>query len=120
MQYVDKSSDKESSKEEPTSPPEILKRRRPKKQLKARAKTGSFSDNGEYNVDDKDRLSMKWNNKWPPTKKGAFQIARRDYHITGTKEALPDKVTGLKEALSTAKEHKFEDKVERLKVALQK
>ena len=99
-QVVEESSDEEESSteeedEELTPPP---KRKTKKKQLpaKAKAKGKVMAGASSFDVDGPYKPGMKFNSKWSAGKKATYRAARKGYYCTGTKEALTDKVDGMK------------------------
>ena len=60
--------------------------------MKAKA-DGDFDADGPY------KLGMKFKPDWSQGEKAAYHAARKWYHRTGTKEALTDKVGGMKKML---------------------
>ena len=69
-----------------------------KEKTKMKKKTsGTFDIDGPYNP------GMEYDVNWSQGKKAAWNAARRRYHRTGTKEALADKVDGMKKMLKVFK-----------------
>ena len=60
--------------------------------MKAKA-SGGFGVDGPYEP------GMKFKPEWSQGKKAAYLAARKRYYRTGTKEALTDKVSGMKKML---------------------
>ena len=87
------SSDEESSssEEEETPPPKPKKVKRKKKAThRAASRQLTFKIDGPY------KPKMKWELSWSKGMKAAYQSARRDFHETGTEEAIKDKIAGIK------------------------
>ena len=121
---VEKSSeDKSSSTEEeeeqnPTrKPKQTTKRTQRAKKEKAKMKkkaSGAFDIDGPYNP------GMEYDVNWSQGKKAAWNAARRRYHRTGTKEALADKVDGMKKMLKVFKARDVgENKITDLEAAIE-
>ena len=63
---------------------------------------------------------MAWDPDWPKIKKDAYYNVRQEFHSTGTKEAIRDKIEGIKHVLKTAQKNNWTDKEGNLKCALAK
>ena len=62
---------------------------------------------------------MKFDVEWSQGKKAAWNAARRRYHRSGKKEALTDKVDGMKKMLKVFKARDVnEDKIAELQTAI--
>ena len=82
--------------------------------LKAKA-SGSFDVDGPY------KPGMKFKSEWSQGKKAAYLAARKQYHRTAMKEALADKVSGMKAMLRRWKATVAnEDKIAELAAAIEK
>ena len=118
---VEESSDEESSlseEEEAPSPPRKPKRSQRASKEKAMAKTKA---RGGFDVDDPYRPGMKFDVEWLQGKKATYNAARKRDQRTGTKEALADKVSGMKVMLKSRKaKHVNEDKIAELRTALER
>ena len=101
--YVsEESSDEESSsseEEEPTPPPKARKVRKRKKKATGGApgRKLTFAIDGPY------QPNMKWDISWSKGMKAAFLAAEKEFHSTGTQEALKDKISGIKEMIKKGK-----------------
>ena len=97
------SSDK-SSEEEIETPPRKRKRKRERKN-KTLTATSNPNDqipapsNKGYKIGVACHPSMQWDISWTKEKKEAYTTAHQEFHNTGTKEALADKIEGIKNAL---------------------
>ena len=63
---------------------------------------------------------MTWDHQWDPETMDAWNDAKQEFYATGTKEAIKDKVEGLRAALKRAKSTKNTEKTEAFKTALAK
>ena len=64
---------------------------------------------------------MKFKSEWSQGKKAAYLAVRKRYHRTGTKEALADKVSEMKDMLRRWKATDAnEDKIAELAAAIEK
>ena len=61
---------------------------------------------------------MKWDHDWSQTKKDAFIKAQKDFRRTGTKEAVKDRIRGIKQTIEKAKSVGNEEKVKQYKAYL--
>ena len=116
--YESSSEEEESSDEEEPSPPP--KRKKKKKKTKRATKPSSSSSSSSYDENKPYRPGMKWDGDWRPLKKAAFTFARKEFQSTGTKEAIKDKITGMKAAMKAAKDRDDDDTAGRYKVAIAK
>ena len=111
-----------SEEEEGPSPPRKPKRKtkRAKCVTKEKAKAKAKASDG-FDVDGPYKPSMKFNVEWSQEKKAAYNAARKRYYRTGTKEALADKVSGMKAMLKSWKAINVnEDKIAELRTALER
>ena len=82
--------------------------------MKAKA-SSSFGVDGPY------KPGMKFKPEWSQGMKVAYLAARKQYHRTGTKEALMDKVSGMKAMLRRWKAtDAHEDKIAKLAAVIEK
>ena len=115
----DSSDDESSSSEEdePTPPPKARKVKKRKK----KATSGASARNLTFKIDGPYKPNMKWEMSWSKGMKAAYLAARKDFHATGTQEALKDKIGGIKEMIKKAKEKDVsEARMENLTAALEK
>ena len=108
--------------EEEPSPPRKPKRttKRTQRATKEKAKmkkkaSGAFSIDGPY------KPGMRFDVEWLQGKRAAWNAARRRYHRTGTKEALTDKIDGMKKMLKVLKARDVnKDKIAELQTAIER
>ena len=116
------SSDEESSSsgEEETPPPKPKKVKRKKKAThgaagRATSRQLTFKIDGPY------KPKMKWELSWSKGMKAAYQSARKDFHETGTEEAIKDKIAGIKILIRRGKaKDASEARIANLTAALEK
>ena len=100
---VEYSSDEESSsseEEDEQTPPRRTKRTARRTQRIKKEKTKSKKN---FDIDGAYKPGMAFDVAWPQGKKAAYNAARRRYHRTGTKEAIKDKLDGMKRMLKVFK-----------------
>ena len=118
--YVsEESSDEESSssQEEETPPPKPKKKQKRKK----KATGGTAGRATAFKIDGPYKPKMKWEMSWSKGMKAAYQSARKDFHDTGTKEAIKDKIAGIKIMIKRDKaKDASEERVANLTAALEK
>lgn len=89
------------------------------KKVKREAKSPKQSADAKmFGVNSAYHPGMKYNNSWAVAKKAEFDAARCKFHQTGTKEAVKDKVEGLRVVLEKAKHNELKDKIEMFTSAL--
>ena len=117
---VTEDSSDESSDEEDYVPVPPKKRNRRGNKKKGTRPAAQPNVAPKYKIGKKYRPGMLWDPEWPRIMKDAYANARAEFHSTGTKEAIQDKVDGIKNALKAAKEANNADKEANLKKALAK
>ena len=118
---VEEDSSNESSDEEDCIPvPPRKKKQKGNKRKGARPAAQPDAAPKEYKLGKKYRPGMAWDPDWPKIKKDAYYNARQEFHSTGTKEAIRDKIEGIKRALKTAQKNNLTRKGGQPKKALAK
>ena len=117
---VEEDSSDESSDEEVYVPPPKKRKGKGNKRKATRPAAQPDTAPKEYKIGKKYRPGMAWDPEWPKMKKDAFSNARQEFHNTGTKEAILDKIEGIKRALKKAQETNWTDREGSLKRALAK
>ena len=119
---VEESSDDEDSSEEEETPPRIRKKKKKKvaRQQPAWQPAGQPNKNKSFAIGKDYKPSMIWDHQWDRATQDAWNEAKQRFYATGTKEAIKDKVEGLRAALKRAKATKNTEKTEVFKTALAK
>ena len=105
------SSEEEYSSEEEETPPRLPKQKKVERRQPAWQPDGRQSKKKTFAVGKEYRPGMSWDHTWPPKTMQAWNNAKRKFHATGTKEAVKDKVNGLRSALKKAKEKSNKKKI---------
>ena len=122
--YVsEESSDEESSssEEEETPPPKPKKKQKRKKKATGGTAGRAAGRQLAFKIDGPYKPKMKWEMSWSKGMKAAYQSARKDFHDTGTKEAIKDKIAGIKIMIKRDKaKDASKERVANLTAALEK
>ena len=111
-----------SEEEEEPTPPRKPKQttKRTQRAAKEKAKMKKKAS-GAFDIDGPYKPGMKFDVEWSQGKKAAWNAARRRYNRRGTKEALTDKVDGMKKMLKVFKTRDAnEDKIAELQTVIER